>query len=205
MSNKKYYYKSIYRNNLLISLLILSSLYFSFVQTQSCENIDIKINSKCIRENINKDNLTACCVLSPINQTINIPSFCKSYSQSTSYPTSDAIDGIQYNVVCHDIPSTNPNTSSFNKPKKRQNEVKSFTQNAKCGKDTVTYESDCTNSSTLENSCCFYSYSDFKGCFWLGSKFDGKSNYNGIKFNCRVENIIANFSLMIMIFLLIIM
>lgn len=187
-----------FSKSFVISLIILSISNFSFVKTENCDTIDIKIKPTCVRDALNKDTQYACCVLSPINQTINLSSFCKSYLKATSYPTTEAIDGIQYNVVCNDIPTASQPNSSYNKPQKRQNEVKSFSQNIACGKESVTYISDCTNSSTETNSCCYYSYSDYKGCFWLGSKFDGESNYNGIKFNCRVKRLFTNFGLIIL-------
>lgn len=88
------------------------------------------------------------------------------------------------------LPSLNQIDTTYNVPAKRNDEVlKSFTTDMKCGVANPSYQEDCGAYSTLNNSCCFYKYNTFKGCFSLGSKFEGSSEYNGISFECNVIKI----------------
>lgn len=55
----------------------------------------------------------------------------------------------------------------------------------KCGVNSPTSPDNCHQSSTSNNSCCYYSYGATTGCFLYGSKFQGQTFQEGVYLYCK--------------------
>jgi hypothetical protein len=74
-----------------------------------------------------------------------------------------------------------------------------------CGISNPVEPRDCLIHDTPDNSCCYYQYrSDAAGCIWLGTRFNGYSNYGALYVQCNSYiNKLAIWSLFLVIFILI--
>ena len=134
-----------------------------------------------------------CCYFTPIIPSVG-DEFCKTVPYSSFYKgyKKEFINGTLYNVSCDEPNST----------------IKTFPLE-QCGnsyenKDKHFGLKNCKKYSTLVNSCCYFSEEkdDFdsnialkddekyeKGCYWLGSKYEGEINWAGIKLVCNQKHL----------------
>lgn len=75
----------------------------------------------------------------------------------------------------------------------------------KCGNTTSTPKlaTHCNIYSSTTDSCCYYNYAQEQGCYWLGAKYEGSVPYGNFILECGGNNIIINFSLYLLIFIMI--
>ena len=120
-----------------------------------------------------------CCYYESINGN-NKDKFCK------SIPYSSYIGGYQYEYINGILYSYNCNT-----------QLKTYALE-RCGNtyDKVSGLGDCKKYSTFVDSCCYYSGENDeddpeiegekmdKGCYWLGSKYDGSIFWAGARLKC---------------------
>lgn len=59
-----------------------------------------------------------------------------------------------------------------------------------CGNENPKQQSDCSFISTPKNSCCFYSYKEVSGCYWIGTKFNGRYNEGAFDLYCNAEMVV---------------
>lgn len=65
---------------------------------------------------------------------------------------------------------------------------------------------DCSQFSTVANSCCYYEYLSDTGCVWLGQPYLGELSTNGIKLICSTERLYLNILyLSVVIFLMLVL
>ena len=123
-----------------------------------------------------------CCYFDPIiGQKENVTGECKQipYSSHPKNESKEYIDGILYNVTCNVEEEAYPLEECGNIYQKDKASLKN-----------------CKKFSTFVDSCCYYKgYNDkgepeietnfVKGCYWLGSKYDGKIFWAGIRLECN--------------------
>lgn len=73
-----------------------------------------------------------------------------------------------------------------------------------CGDVNPSEQKECSRSSTEYNSCCYFKTGLASGCFWLGTKYTGKTQYNKIVLECFSKSIWLNIYFLGLIFLIII-
>ena len=115
------------------------------------------------------------------------------YSSYYSGYTREYIDNVLYNVICNDTG------------------VKTYALET-CGKGNASKSfDDCKEYSTFVDSCCYFSGKRdetidpgeqklARGCYWLGSKYDGKIDWAGVELKCfdkYLNSLFSNFSSMI--------
>ena len=150
-------------------------------------------NDCFIDGNENKIYPDYCCQYTAINPDYSSKNFCKTvpYSSYFSGYKNEYIDGILFSVKC-------------------SNEHRTFVLE-RCGN---IYTEDpsfkkCKKYSTLVDSCCYFSgtvdenieqkdQNLTKGCYWLGSKYNGKINWAGVELECHHKYL--NYSLFYFIF-----
>ena len=127
-----------------------------------------------------------CCYFNPINGIGN--GFCKTVPYSSFFKDykKEYINETLYNVSC-DIPNSTIQTFPLEQcGNSHEEKGKNFGLK------------NCKKYSTLVNSCCYFSGNDFdsnikfkedekfqKGCYWLGSKYEGKVKWAGIELQCH--------------------
>ena len=163
---------------------ILLNIFFILIispysKSINCEEITEK--TKCISEVMKYTDL--CYYFESLD---GIDHFCKTVPYSSYYKgyKKEYRDYKLFNVTC-------PNEESMEKTFPLE----------KCGdihdKENTKFK-DCKKYSSLVNSCCYFSNeeddiidkSEFaekfeKGCYWLGSKYEGKIEWAGIKLQCK--------------------
>ena len=121
-----------------------------------------------------------CCHFDPLtHKTIQPVPFCKTVPYSTYFSgyTKEYIDGVLYNVECGAKQTTHilERCGNTNKSPDGLNSCKKY--------------------SSFVNSCCYYSGEKKdedkmkgqileKGCYWLGSKYEGKIEWAGVELKC---------------------
>ena len=177
---------------ILFNLFYLLSIYPIF--KSQCEN---KNESDCINSNASGTYPDYCCYYKPLipyNETgecKTIPYFSYFKGLNREY-----INGTLYNVTC------NANRTTF--------------ALEECGDIHRKWEAslkNCKKHSTPLDSCCYYSgkknnnnntdhgQQEFeKGCYWLGSKYEGSINWAGITLECN-QNYLNYYVFYILLFL----
>ena len=72
-----------------------------------------------------------------------------------------------------------------------------------CGKNNPKTAKDCTDFSEINNSCCYFTKGNQKGCFVIGRKIANgkyKGSYDNINFDCWSFNLIFHLCSMLLIF-----
>ena len=142
--------------------LILSSYKCDSITTppnaQACNNITNKTQS----------NPDYCCYY---KETTGNDAFCKTIPHSAFYQDNihENINGVLYTVMC------NENTTS--------------TLLEQCGSSNPKDLGDCKKHSNVLNSCCFTKGNNeiSKGCYWLGTKYDGDIKWAGVEMECNMN------------------
>ena len=110
------------------------------------------------------------------------------YSSYYSGYSREYIDNVLYNVTCND---TGVNTYALET----------------CGKGTASKSfDDCKEHSTFVDSCCYFSGNRDqsidqgkqkleRGCYWLGSKYEGTIDWAGVKLKCFDKYLNSLFSM----------
>ena len=116
-------------------------------------------------------------------------SFCKaipysSYSDKDKY---ENIDGVLYQVTC--------DTGN-----------RKVTLLEECGNTNEANEANfekCKRHSTVLNSCCYVKGNGNinKGCYWLGTKYEGDINWAGVEMECSMDYLKYSIIYLIFIFL----
>ena len=130
-----------------------------------------------------------CCYYQSVDNNNNKNPFCRtipysSYYQEESY---ENINDELYKVTC-------------------KGKGKKATLLEQCGnvnKASETEFDDCKEHSTLVNSCCFTNgYANIpKGCYWLGSKYEGEVTWAGVDLECNMNYLKYSLFYLIFIFL----
>ena len=177
----------------IILKLFLCINIWSIIYANKCEGLS---NSSCISSDNSKyPNL--CCFFKPV--TGGNP-FCKTVPFSSYYSgyKKEYIDGILYDVNCG---NSNEETYTLERCGNIYNE------NPK--------KKECKKYSTYVDSCCYYSgknkdddpqidETNFKkGCYWLGSKYEGSIFWAGARLECSFKFLkYSLFSLLYLVILL---
>ena len=160
------------------------------LSSHECDNI-INPNNPFICNNItskeqnNQNNRDYCCYYEsiPVNN-----SFCKTIPNSAFYRENmyENIDGVLYNITCGD--------------------QKQFNLLEKCVANGKSNDlNDCKKHSTVLNSCCYTKGNTEinKGCYWLGTKYEGEINWAGVEMECNMSYLKYYLVNLIFIFLII--
>merc|ERR1711976_467773 len=174
---------------LLFTLLLATTTFLNcqnnLSTTYNCETSTPSSVANCHTRTTDAQNI--CCYLSGVQKFENTR-FCLSIPK-TSYngDTKYYHNGATYNISC-------PNYADA----KKKATLKS------CGDGSEAGMRDCATSSSLVESCCYNSVSDNgpKGCYWLGSKFEGKTKWAGLELDCDDTYYKVSFLSLLMIFLL---
>ena len=160
-----------------LNIFILLTIYP--ISNSICSGNDI---NSCIKSGVSSKYHDYCCYLTPLYpQTGNGKCITVPYSAYFTGYNREYIDGILYRVNC---------TSEEEGDKTFALEQCGDTHNK--GKSLK----DCKKYSTLVDSCCYFSGNfvddiDQKeqklnvGCYWLGSKYNGKINWAGAELECH--------------------
>jgi hypothetical protein len=85
-----------------------------------------------------------------------------------------------------------------------QGDTTDTTDLVECGVSRPAVDSDCLAYTTESNACCFYSYFTKTGCYWLGTRYKGKTNYGGLYVNCDQRYVRIYYLLPILLLILLI-
>ena len=125
-----------------------------------------------------------CCYF---NNSANNHSFCKAipYSSYSDKDIYENIDGVLYQVTC--------NTGN-----------RKVTLLEECGNTNKANEANyekCKKHSTVLNSCCYVKGNGNinKGCYWLGTKYEGDINWAGVDMECSMNYL--KYSIIYLIFI----
>ena len=175
-----------HKNILILVFLLNLNIALSY---NGCDNItSAESNETCFGVTIPNSNEYPdyCCYYEPVDDT-NANKFCRTVPYSTFYDeeTYENINDHLYKVSCQS-----------------NGEKKTYLE--QCGDvskgSNVDFE-DCKEHSTLLNSCCLAKgNSDIKkGCYWLGTKYEGEINWAGVDMECNLTYI--KYSLFYLIFI----
>ena len=116
-------------------------------------------------------------------------SFCKAipYSSYNDKDKYENIDGVLYQVTC--------DTGN-----------RKVTLLEECGNTNEANEANyekCKKHSTVLNSCCYVKGNGNinKGCYWLGTKYEGDINWTGVEMECSIDYLKYSIIYLIFIFL----
>ena len=119
----------------------------------------------------------------------NDKSFCKAipYSSYNDKDKYENIDGVLYQVTC--------DTGN-----------RKVTLLEECGNTNEANEANyekCKKHSTVLNSCCYVKGNGNinKGCYWLGTKYEGDINWAGVEMECSMDYLKYSIIYLIFIFL----
>ena len=171
--------------------IFLFFLINHIIISNTCE--EKKLDDCISDKNQNKAYPDYCCKYEAINPKDSTKDFCKTvpYSSYFSGYKNEYINGTLFSVEC-------------------SNEHRTFVLE-RCG-NIYTEEPSfkkCKKYSSLVNSCCYFSgtvdenieqkdQNLTKGCYWLGSKYNGKINWAGVELECHHKYL--NYSLFYFIF-----
>ena len=155
-----------FKMNLYIFLLFINiNLIFS---SSECESITTPSDSHNCTDKTNKaqTNPDYCCYYKSNNNA-----FCKTIPNSAFYQDyiHENINGVLYNITCN----TNKKSSLLEQ----------------CGNSNPKDLGDCKKHSNVLNSCCFTKGNSeiSKGCYWLGTKYDGDIKWAGVDMECNLN------------------
>ena len=156
------------------------------------------IENKCIIQSGNGKYPDLCCFYKDVENENNV--LCKAvpFSSYSKEYTKEYFEGRLYSVHCKSISKDNYNLE-------------------RCGN---TYnenpsKKDCRKYSTYVDSCCYYSgeinkddpenkgQTFKKGCYWLGSKYEGSIFWAGARLECSFK--FLNYSLFALVYLIILL
>ena len=182
-----------HKNILILVFLINLNIIFS---NNSCEEVESPTNEiNCTSKTISnsKSYPDYCCFYEPVknnndnNNNIN-NTFCRTIPYSSFYQevSYENINDQLYKVTC------------------KSNEENPKTILEQCGNVKKANEADfedCKEYSTLLNSCCFTKGNSNikKGCYWLGTKYEGDINWAGVDMECNMNYL--KYSLFYLIFI----
>jgi len=181
-----------------IILKIFLSLSIYATICSNCDGIKNTNIKTCFDNNKEAKYLDPCCFFEGVaNKSDN---FCKTvpYSSYSKENTTEYINDKLYNVNCPKVSKDNFNLEQcgniYNKnPSKK----------------------DCRKYSTYVDSCCYYSGEKNdddpenkgetfeKGCYWLGSKYEGSIFWAGARLECSFK--FLNYSLFALLYLIILL
>ncbi len=176
--------------------ILIFIVLFHIILSQDCENFN-STEDECQNATTKGKYPTFCCYYKAI-YPIKDPSLnkCKAVPYSSYYSdyNKEYLDGILYNVTCNK--TLGPTTYILEQCGNTQGNVDSL--------------KDCKKYSTFVDSCCYYSGPNKneikKGCYWLGSKYEGKINWAGVQLECYQKylnySLISIFYLIILIFVI---
>ena len=165
-------------------LLLIINLNFIF-STSDCDGFTgTADSSKCANFQIKSGYNDYCCYYEP---TISGNSgFCKTipYSTYNNRDKYEYIGDILYEVKCED-----------------KREVTLLEQCGNINKANDASLGKCQEHSTVLNSCCYVKGNNeiSKGCYWLGTKYEGEIKYAGVDMACFMDYL--KFKLFYLIFL----
>ena len=176
----------------------MKKIIFNIFLFFSINHIIISQNCNCIDgTNQNKAYPDYCCKYTAINPNTPSQTFCKTvpYSSYFSGYKNEYINEVLYKVECNN--QENKTTFALEPCGNIYSEKLSF--------------KNCKKYSTLVDSCCYFSgtfvddidqkeQSLIKGCYWLGSKYNGEINWAGAKLECHHKYL--NYSLFYFIFII---
>ena len=171
----------------IIKLFIIVYTY----NTLNCECVSEREASKasdCLKDT-NED--TYCCFISPLEDTSS-KTMCYPYAKNKYF----GYLNINHNKRLYSIDCGLGSTfmdSDWNM---------TLEDRGICGSPNPNGYEECHNSSTDDNSCCYYEGEDLKRCYWLGIKYTGKVSKEGYTFICSCEYIKYFETLLLLIFLL---
>ena len=166
--------------------LLIINLSFIF-SLSNCDNItDAKNNNtNCFSQQELTQYPHYCCFYENLQKD---RSFCKSipYSSYNNNDQYENINGELYSIEC------NANN-------------RKVTLLEQCGDITKANEASfkkCKEHSTVLNSCCYVKGNDVisKGCYWLGTKYEGDINWAGVDMDCYMNYL--KYSIIYFIFIL---
>ena len=166
----------------LIVLFFIINLKFIF-STNECESItDITEPSNCTDHSTNSQYKDYCCYYYASDDN----RFCKTipYSSFNDKNKYEYINNILYQVDCGD--------------------TRKVTLLEQCGDVNNANDAsldECQTYSTVLNSCCYVEGNEklSKGCYWLGTKYEGEINYAGVNMDCFMDYL--KFKLLYLIFI----
>ena len=168
----------------------------SLIISQDCENVTNVNEQSCLIKSETGKYPNICCFYQALYPENDNETKCRTipYSSYFSEYNREYIDGILYNVTCNNTRKTT--TYVLEQCGNTFKEVKSL--------------SDCKKYSTFVDSCCYYSGPKTdqieKGCYWLGSKYEGNINWAGVQLECYQyylhNSLISILSLIILIFVI---
>jgi len=155
------------KNLKLIALTIFAVINIIYSQNNlassfTCGSINPGKNSDCTTAKTNTGNL--CCFLSGLQNyssdkmCVSLPSV--SYTGAKTY----VLNGKTYMIDCGVQISASSNILNT------------------CGPTPAAGQSDCQTGSSFSNSCCWAEKQ--KGCYWLGTKYRGSTNWAGMSLDC---------------------
>ena len=165
-------------------LLLIINLNFIF-STSDCDGFSgTADSSKCANFQIKSGYNDYCCYYEP---TISGTSgFCKTipYSTYNNRDKYEYIGDILYEVKCQD-----------------KREVTLLEQCGNVNEANDASLGKCQEHSTVLNSCCYVKGNNdiSKGCYWLGTKYEGEIKYAGVDMECFMDYL--KFKLFYLIFL----
>ena len=153
---------------------------YPYTQSNECEKIDTPSPANCQNKTTNKKYTDFCCYFEDLKNNSN--NMCKTVPYSSYYTgyKTEYINGQLYKVECNDA-----NFKTY-----------ALEQCGNIHKNEEASLNNCKEYSTFVDSCCYFSgeYDDtvaqgeqelVKGCYWLGSKYEGKITWAGAKLECH--------------------
>ena len=148
----------------------------------------------CIEASTSSKYKDYCCYLDPLYGSGSPKCKTVPYSSYFTGYKRDYIDGTLYNVTC----KLEEKKSEDNDEEKDENKTYALERCGDTHKEVKSLK-DCKKYSSFVDSCCYFSnekddkesYIDFgeqefeKGCYWLGSKYEGKIKWAGITLECQ--------------------
>ena len=181
-----------------IILKIFLSLNIYAIICSKCEDINVKDKDKCLDQSDKTKYPDLCCYYEEVDNENS--HYCKSvpYSSYSQENTTEYINGILFNVYC-------PYASKDNYNLERCGNIYNNNPSKK----------DCRKYSTYVDSCCYYSGKNKdddpsiegktfdKGCYWLGSKYEGSIFWAGARLECSFK--FLKYSLFTLLYLIILL
>lgn len=183
-------------NIYLVELLMIILVHI--VNTQdACSTITPRTDLDCLASSNSK---SICCYLTNDAGSRSCISKLKSelftikttYKQNNMYYYLDC--GIGWSKKTQNVGYTLPPTVNFD------NFNKLILPNQQCGAINPQTSNQCTDSSKLGNSCCFFSQGGNTGCYYIGINYSGNSTYASMSMQCLGKYLTLSSNFVIFIF-----
>jgi hypothetical protein len=180
--------------NVFLGLTIF--ILFPFIKLECPTGLPVTNSSECYKW---ETNLKQCCLLTSKNRD----SICYPFNVTDPIPPTQIYGYIEYKVDCFKnistsnlspspvitlIESTNIIIPSLEFPNQSNLYGLGFSN---CGKQNPQSLKDCSIDSTSTQSCCYYSYMEKNGCFWVSYKANesniSKTQKNAFPLTCASE------------------